>query len=138
VYSLEDYYTPSGEHVTRENINNVVSPFELADSYFPHFAMAVKPVAEGGGGAGGVMMAMNGVNGVPALANSQLIDQLKQWAGSNNVRTICGVWPSKCFSSVIFSHVSSTQLYITTDGGNMIDSMLAPKPAGHFYCPYVV
>ena len=42
-------------------MNNVVSPFDLADSYYPHFEAAVKPVAAGGGAAAGVMMAMNEV-----------------------------------------------------------------------------
>jgi hypothetical protein len=47
--------------VTRENLNAVVTPFDLHDSYFPHFRAAVTPVAQGGGGAVGVMMAMNAV-----------------------------------------------------------------------------
>lgn len=112
VYNLEDYHAPDGTHYTRENINNVVTQFDLADSYTPHFATAVKPVAQGGGGALSVMMAMNEVNGVPCLANAQLINMLKGWAGS----------PSA--------------IEITSDGINMIDSMLAPEPQGHFYCPY--
>ena len=89
MYSLEDYFTPSGAHVTRENVNNVVSAFDLADSYYPHFAMAVQPVAQGGGGAAGVMMAMNAVNGVPALASTELINTLKAWAGHDQVGVFC-------------------------------------------------
>ena len=54
-YSLEDYHTPSGEHVTRENFNAVVNAFDLHDTYFPHFRAAVLPVAKGGGGAVGVL-----------------------------------------------------------------------------------
>ena len=59
VYSLEDYHTPNGTHITRENVNNVVSQFEAWDSYYPHFRTAVLPVEQGGGNAAGVMMAMN-------------------------------------------------------------------------------
>jgi hypothetical protein len=55
------------------------------DSYFPHFEMAVRPVAQGGGGAAGVMMAMNSYNGVPALASSELIGILKGWSGPDNL-----------------------------------------------------
>ena len=84
VYSLEDYYTPNGTHVTRENVNNVVSQFEAQDSYFPHFRAAVLPVLQGGGGAAGIMMAMNAYNGVPALASSELINTLKAWSGQSN------------------------------------------------------
>ncbi len=111
-YSLEQYKDPTTNFTyTRENINNLASPFDLADSYYPHFQAAVSPVAQGGGGAAGVMMAMNEVNGVPALASSQLIETLRAWGGSNS-------------------------LYITTDGGNMIDSMCALEPDGHGYCPF--
>lgn len=112
VYSLEHYFDAASNFTfTRENVNNVVSPFDLADSYYPHFQAAVSPVSTGGGAAAGVMMAMNAVNGVPCLANSQLIELLRTWGGPNT-------------------------MYITTDGGNMIDSMIALEPAGHSYCPF--
>jgi hypothetical protein len=110
---LEDYHTPgpNSTHVTRENVNNVVSQFEAWDSYFPHFEMAVRPVEQGGGGAAGVMMAMNAYNGIPALASSELINILKEWSGPNN-------------------------MYVTTDGGNMIQWMCEMEPEGHSFCPY--
>lgn len=111
-YSLEDYYDVNGIHYTRENINNLVSEFDASDTYFPAFQMGVSPVASGGAQAAGVMMAMNEFNGVPCLANGYLIDKLHNWSGHT-------YYP-----------------YIATDGGNMIDSMLAPYPRGHFYCPY--
>lgn len=111
VYSLEDYMTPSGQHLTRENIDNEVNPFDMFDSYFPHFKAAMLPVEQGGGGAAGVMMAMNEVNGVPCLANPDLIRQLDAWGGKH--------WG-----------------YVSTDGINMIDSMISPEPDGHGYCPY--
>jgi beta-glucosidase-like glycosyl hydrolase len=84
-YSLEDYHAPDGRHYTRETFNAVVSAFDLADSYFPHFALAAKPVSEGGAGAAGAMMAMNSVNGVPALASTELVNILKGWAGHDQV-----------------------------------------------------
>ena len=31
VYSLEDYHTPNGTHVTRENVNNVASQFTVSE-----------------------------------------------------------------------------------------------------------
>ncbi len=112
VYSLEQFFDATDNFTyTRENINNLASPFDLADSYFPHFQQAVSPVASGGGAAAGVMMAMNEVNSVPSLASSQLINQLRLWGGKDS-------------------------LYIATDGGNMIDSMIALEPKGHSYCPY--
>ena len=112
VYSLEQYFDATDNFTyTRENINNLASPFDLSDSYFPHFQQAVSPVASGGGAAAGVMMAMNEVNSVPSLASSQLINQLRTWGGKDT-------------------------LYIATDGGNMIDSMIALEPKGHSYCPY--
>ena len=92
VYSLEDYHTANGTHVTRENVNNVVSQFEAADSYFPHFRAAVLPTAQGGGGAAGVMMAMNSVNSVPALASSELINTLKAWSGPNAMYITTGAF----------------------------------------------
>jgi beta-glucosidase-like glycosyl hydrolase len=95
VYSLEDYHTANGTHVTRENVNNVVSQFDLHDSYYPHFRAAILPVAQGGGSAGGVMMAMNAVNGIPALASSELTNTLKDWSGVDKI-------------------------HVATDGGNMI------------------
>jgi hypothetical protein len=57
------------------------------------------------------MMAMNAYNGIPALASSELINILKGWAGED-------------------------QLYITTDGGNMIQWMCEMEPEGHSFCPY--
>jgi hypothetical protein len=51
-------------------------------------------------------------SGIPCLANAYLIESLHNWSGHE-------YYP-----------------YIATDGGNMIDSMLAPYPQGHFYCPY--
>ena len=117
VYSLEDYHAPDGTHYTRENINTVFpSTFDLADSFFPHFKAAITPVSAGGGGAGGVMQAMNEVDTVPCLANTNLIDTLRLWAAG----------PAG----------DGAGLYVSTDGINMIDSMLAAEPDGHGFCPF--
>ena len=62
------YTAPNGHVYTRQNVNNEVSQFDLYDSYYPHFQAAVTPVAQGGGGAAGVMMAMNEVNGASYAA----------------------------------------------------------------------
>ena len=126
-YSLEDYHTPSGVHVTRENLNAVVSQFDLHDTYFPHFKAAVTPVAAGGGGAVGVMMAMNAVGStdgntdmVPCTASHPLTGALTDWAGLTNGPPGAPLPP----------------FYITSDGGNMITDMVTPEPDGHGWCPY--
>jgi beta-glucosidase-like glycosyl hydrolase len=126
-YSVEDYHTPSGQHVTRENLNAVVSQFDLHDSYFPHFRAAVTPVAQGGGGAVGVMMAMNSVGSypgstdmVPCTASHPLTGALTDWAGLTNGPPGAPLPP----------------FYITSDGGNMITDMVVPEPDGHGWCPY--
>jgi beta-D-xylosidase 4 len=126
-YSLEDYHTPSGDHVTRENLNAVVSPFDLHDSYYPHFKAAVSPVAAGGGGAVGVMMAMNAVGTsagntdmVPCTASHPLTGALTDWARLTNGPPGVPLPP----------------FYITSDGGNMISDMVNPEPDGHGWCPY--
>lgn len=126
-YSLEDYHTPDGVHVTRENLNAVISPFDLHDSYFPHFKAAVSPVAAGGGGAVGVMMAMNavgtsagGADMVPCTASHPLTGALTDWATLTNGPPGAPLPP----------------FYITSDGGNMITDMVVPEPDGHGWCPY--
>jgi hypothetical protein len=126
-YSLEDYHTPAGVHVTRENFNAVVSQFDLHDTYFPHFKAAVSPVRRGGGGAVGVMMAMNSVGSspgnadmVPCTASHPLTGALTDWAGLTNGRAGEPLPP----------------FYITSDGGNMITDMVNPEPDGHGWCPY--
>lgn len=108
-YSLEDTYNSSGAHVTRENFNAVVSAFDAADSYFPHFKAGVTPVSQGGAGAAGVMMAMNEFNGIPCTASSYLTGLLFNEWGLDG--------------------------YVTSDGINMIQSMITPG-SGHGWCPY--
>ena len=126
-YSLEDYFTPAGDHVTRENFNAVVSQFDLHDTYFPHFRAAVMPVAKGGGAAVGVMMAMNSVGSspgnadmVPCTASHPLTGALTDWAGLTNGAPGAPLPP----------------FYITSDGGDMITDMVEPEPGGHGWCPY--
>lgn len=114
VYSLEDYYTPNGTHVTRENVNNVVSQFEAHDSYYPHFRAAVLPVAQGGGGAAGIMMAMNSVNGVPALASLELINTLKSWSGANNAYITVRLRPPSSFFSAKIKPPSPSHSFTIT------------------------
>jgi hypothetical protein len=94
-YSLEDIHNSSGAHITRENFNAVVSQFDLYDTYFPHFQAGVSPVAQGGGAAAGVMMAMNELNGIPCTADPFLINA-----------TLFTAW--------------GMQGYITSDGGDMV------------------
>jgi len=126
-YSLEDYYTPDKTHVTRENFNAVIEPFDLHDSYYPHFRAAVLPVRRGGAGAVGVMMAMNAVGSspgntdmVPCTASHPLTGALTDWAGLTNGPPGEPLPP----------------FYITSDGGNMITDMVVAEPDGHGWCPY--
>lgn len=128
-YSLEDYHTPEGVHVTRENFAAAVSPFDLADTYLPHFRAAVLPVASRGAAAAGVMMAMNsvgptpgGADMVPCTANTALTGALLKWSGLvGGGGAGAGVLPP---------------FYLTSDGGNMITDMVTAYPAGHGWCPY--
>jgi len=77
-YSL-DYYSSDGNmsRVTdrRSTFNAVVSAYDLADTYTRPFRRAI-----GLGGAAGVMYACNEVNGVPAVASSDLAAQLRSWS----------------------------------------------------------
>lgn len=54
---------------------------------------------------------MNEVNDQPCLANTKLIEQLHAWSNTSG-------------------------LYVSTDGIDMIMSMIAAEPRGHGYCPF--
>jgi beta-glucosidase-like glycosyl hydrolase len=66
-YSLED-----SDGFTRNNFNAIVSPFALADTYWPAFKQSVQI-----GGAKGVMCSYNAVNGVPTCASAFLTSVLR-------------------------------------------------------------
>jgi beta-glucosidase len=76
----------SGPEPVRHTINVVVSRHDLEDTYLPAFRAAVVE-----GRAGSVMCSYNSVNGVPACANSFLLqNQLREaWKFSGYVVTDC-------------------------------------------------
>jgi len=130
-YSIEDYHTVDGIHVTRENFNAIVSPFDFYDTYAPHFKAAITPVAQGGGGAIGVMMAMNSLT---------FLGPNDPYPPGNSVVNVTGGIPCTLdkflMDDLIFNQWNMTGGYITSDGGNMITDAVNLYPNGHSYCPF--
>lgn len=68
-YSLEDYDNHTWQ---RKDFNAVISKYDLAATYYPGFAGAIRD-----GGALGIMYAVNEVNGVPSTGSSTLFQALE-------------------------------------------------------------
>lgn len=66
-YSLED-----ADGFQRYNFNAIVSDFDLADSYWPAWEIAIVE-----GGALGIMCSYNAINGVPSCANQRQSNVLR-------------------------------------------------------------
>ncbi|KAI1453539.1 glycoside hydrolase superfamily [Annulohypoxylon moriforme] len=85
-YDLED----SGG-VTRHTFNAIISPQDLVEYYLPPFQQCARD-----SNVGSIMCSYNEVNGVPACANTYLLETILRdhwnWTGENQyVATDCGV-----------------------------------------------
>jgi len=87
VATAKHYAVHSGPESTRHVFDARVSEADLRDSYLPHFQAAVKD-----GGAFSVMCAYNSVDGLPACANSRLLNDIlrKEWGFPGYVVSDCG------------------------------------------------
>lgn len=77
----------SGPEPERHSFDAQISDTDLHESYLPHFEAAIKE-----GGAGSIMCAYNRVDGTPACASPELLDNIlrKQWGFQGYVVSDCG------------------------------------------------
>jgi beta-glucosidase len=87
IATAKHYAVHSGPEPLRHTFNAVVSDHDLWDTYLPHFEAAVRE-----GGAYSVMCAYNSVDGLPACANTTLLNDIlrKQWGFQGYVVSDCG------------------------------------------------
>ena len=87
IATAKHYAVHSGPEPLRHSFDAVPSPYDLFDTYLPHFEAAVKQ-----GGAWSVMCSYNSVDGLPACANPRLLEDIlrKKWGFAGYVVSDCG------------------------------------------------
>ena len=87
IATAKHYAVHSGPDETRFGFNVFVTPWDLRQTYLPHFRAAVVE-----GGVAQVMAAYNAVNGVPAAANAMLLTDIlrKEWNFTGIAVSDCG------------------------------------------------
>ena len=86
IATAKHYAVHSGPEPLRHTFDAVPGEHDLWDTYLPHFEAAVRE-----GGAYSVMCSYNSVDGVPACANSRLLEDIlrKQWGFKGYVVSDC-------------------------------------------------
>ena len=87
IATAKHFAVHSGSEYNRHKFDAVISDEDLFDTYLPAFESLVK-----GAGVYSVMAAYNSVNGVPACANTFLLDSIlrKRWKFEGYVVSDCG------------------------------------------------
>ncbi|HLK51749.1 MAG TPA: glycoside hydrolase family 3 C-terminal domain-containing protein [Bryobacteraceae bacterium] len=87
IATAKHYAVHSGPEPLRHSFDAVPAVSDLVETYLPHFEAAVRE-----GGAWSVMCSYNRVNGLPACANPQLLEDIlrKQWGFQGYVVSDCG------------------------------------------------
>jgi beta-glucosidase len=87
ITTAKHYAVHSGPEVDRHTFDARVSPRDLAETYLPHFARAIRE-----GGVQSVMTAYNAIDGVPVSGSRALLDDLlrSRWGFGGYVVTDCG------------------------------------------------
>ncbi|KAJ3345426.1 hypothetical protein HDU83_004086 [Entophlyctis luteolus] len=116
LYATVKHYAVYNVEKNRNSFNAVVSPVDLHQTFLPAFKASIEE-----GHAGSVMCAYNAVNGVPACANSFLLQELlrDRWSFDGFVVSDCDavndISSNHHFKNMTVVEASAASLFAGTD-----------------------